>query len=241
MTSEANTSGGTTSALRFIRDLLVIVGTAVVLSLLIKTFLARSFFIPSSSMEQTLHVNDRVIVNQLVPAPMKVQRGDVVVFRDPGGWLNAGPNPELTPLQRALQFIGISPDTSNDYLIKRVIGVGGDRVQCCDTDGNLSVNGTPIDEPYVVIPEGEHDASGVDFDVTVPEGSLWVLGDNRYASRDSRYNQDQPSHGFVPLDLVVGRAVIINWPIGRMGILGNYPEVFSSVPAADAVDAAEAP
>ncbi|MGO1661923.1 MAG: signal peptidase I [Canibacter sp.] len=216
--------------IRFIRDLLVIVLVAVLISFLLKTFLIRSFFIPSSSMERTLEVNDRVIVNQLAPNVVDLHRGDVVVFRDPGGWLNAGPSPELTPLQHALQFIGLAPDTSDNYLIKRLIGLPGDHVVCCDANGRMTVNGEPLDEPYAVVPEGNSSVSAIDFDVTVSKGSLWVMGDNRYASKDSRYNQDQPGKGFVTVDEIVGRAFLLNWPLDRLGILGNYPEVFSGVP-----------
>jgi signal peptidase I len=125
--------------LRFIRDLLLIVVVAVLISFLLKTFLVRSFFIPSGSMEHTLEVDDRVLVNQLVPDVVSLKRGDVVVFEDPGGWLNAGPSPKLTPLQKGLQFIGLAPDTSNDYLIKRVIGLPGDHVSCCDANGRVEV------------------------------------------------------------------------------------------------------
>ena len=220
----------THGVIRFIRDLLVIVLAAVVISFLPKTFLSRSFFIPSTSMERTLEVNDRVIVNQLVPNPVSLNRGDVIVFHDPGGWLNAGPTAEVTPLQHALQFIGLAPDTSDNYLIKRVIGLPGDRVACCDANGRMTVNGEPLDEPYAVVPDDGASVSALDFDVTVPEGSLWVMGDNRYASKDSRYNQELPTEGFVPVDDVVGRAFVLNWPIDRIGILGNYPEVFQNVP-----------
>lgn len=234
----AETERSSRSFLRFVRDLLVIVLVAVLISFLLKTFLIRSFFIPSTSMERTLEVNDRVIVNQLVPDVVGVNRGDVVVFRDPGGWLNASPAPELTPLQHALQYIGLAPDTSNNYLIKRVIGLPGDRVTCCDANGRMQVNGEPLDEPYIVVPDADSPASAIDFDVTVPAGSLWVLGDNRYASKDSRYNQDQPGRGFVALDEVVGRAFVLNWPLDRLTILGNYPEVFAGVPEPGKTDAA---
>lgn len=228
-----------TSLARFIRDALVVILMALLISFVVKTFLLRSFFIPSSSMEQTLHVDDRVLVNQLVPTPVSVQRGDIVVFRDPGGWLNLpATTPDPTPLQQVLSFVGLGPDTNNDYLIKRVIGLPGDRVQCCSAQGDVMVNGTPIKEPYIVKPEGVTEASGIPFDVTVPENSYWVLGDNRYASKDSRYNQDQPGKGFVPEDHLIGRAIVLNYPFDRFTWLENYPEVFQNVqdpkPASDA-------
>lgn len=231
MSSTKQKSGN--SVVRFIRDLLVIGISALLISFLLKTFLIRSFFIPSGSMQETLQIEDRVMVNQLVPNVVGVNRGDVVVFKDPGGWLHASPKPELDWLQQALQAVGFAPDTSNDYVIKRVIGVGGDRVQCCGDNGKIMVNGVEIDEPYIVIPQGEHSASGIEFDVTVPEGSVWLLGDNRYASRDSRYNQDQPGKGFVPESDIVGRAFVLNWPLNRFTWLGNYPEVFAEVPEPD--------
>ncbi|MBO1902074.1 signal peptidase I [Leucobacter weissii] len=218
--------------LGFLRDLLVILVVAFVISFLLKTFLVRSFYIPSGSMEHTLELNDRILVNQLVPDLVGVQRGDVVVFRDPGGWLQltaseAGPAPSL--FEQGLQVVGLAADTSADYVVKRVIGVGGDRVACCDAEGHVTVNGVSLDEPYAVIPEGKTRSSEIDFDVTVPEGAVWVMGDNRYSSRDSRYNQDQPGKGFVLEDEIVGRAFLLNWPLNRLGWLGNYPETFEGV------------
>ncbi|RRD36418.1 signal peptidase I [Leucobacter sp. OH2974_COT-288] len=212
--------------LKFVRDLLVIVIGALVLSVLLKTFLIRSFYIPSSSMEQTLLIDDRVMVNQLVPDVVPVQRGDVVVFKDPGGWLLGHPKPDLTPLQKALEFIGLQPETSGEYLIKRVIAVGGDRVACCTAEGKITVNGVAIDETYIQKPAGQTAASAVPFDVVVPENSYWVLGDNRYASQDSRFQTETPSKGFVPQENIVGRAFLLHWPLQRFGIIGNHPAVF---------------
>lgn len=111
--------------------------------------------------------------------------------------------------------------------MKRVIGVGGDRVQCCDAQGRMTVNGSPLDEPYAVVPPGELRASGVDFDVDVPQGSLWVMGDNRYRSRDSRFHQDEPGEGFVAEDEVVGRAFVVASPLNRFAWLGNHPDTFA--------------
>lgn len=219
----------------FLRDLLVILVIAFTVSFLLKTFLIRSFYIPSGSMEQTLQVNDTILVNQLVPDTVGVKRGDIVVFQDPGGWLNlpmSVTEPDPTPMQSILQTIGVTADTSTDYVVKRVIGVGGDHVKCCDELGRIVVNGAPLDEPYAVIPAGYTRASEIDFDVVVPEGSVWVMGDNRYSSRDSRYNQDQPGRGFVSEEEIVGRAFFRNWPIDRWGWLGNYPDTFADVPAA---------
>lgn len=224
------------SLLLFLRDVLVIFGIAILVSFLVKTFLVRSFFIPSSSMEQTLMIDDRVIVNELVPKAVAVDHGDIVVFKDPGGWLPARPPVEVTGIQAGTEWVlslfGLASPDSNDHLIKRVIGLPGDTVQCCSSDGKIIVNGVPITEPYITIPAGETRASAIDFNVTVPEGSLFVMGDNRYNSKDSRYNTDKPGGGFVGMDNVVGRAFVLSWPISHWGWLSNYPEVFADVPDA---------
>jgi signal peptidase I len=222
------------SALLFARDILFILLAAIVISFLIKTFLVRSFYIPSASMENTLMVNDRVLVNELEPRLMPVQRGDVIVFTDPGGWLNDQPTTPrasgvLGILEGALDFIGLTPSASNDHLIKRVIGLPGDHIACCTADGRLTVNGIPIDEPYVHLPAGETRDSAIDFDATVPAGDLWVMGDNRDNSEDSRYHQSLPTKGFVPMSDVVGKAFVITWPVGRWSWLGDYPLTFDGV------------
>ena len=216
---------------------LVIVVIAIVVSLVIKTFLVRSFYIPSGSMEQTLLVKDRILVDELTPRFTGYERGDVVVFRDPGGWLPVSPAPaDQSPLVQAgdwlLSLLGITASDSDEHLIKRLIGLPGDHVVCCNAIGQITVNGTPIDEtPYLDLAPGQSAPEVVPFDVTVPDGSLWVLGDNRDHSRDSRYNMDQPSHGFVPIDNVVGRAFLITWPLNRFGTIDGHHEVFSGVPA----------
>lgn len=220
-------SGG---IVKFLRDLVIILVVAFLVSFLLKTFLVRSFYIPSQSMELTLQVNDRILVNQLVPDVIDVKRGDIVVFQDPGGWLYPKANATTPgPVEAVLQAVGLAADTSHEYVVKRVIGVGGDHVTCCDANGRIEVNGVPLDEPYIVIPEGETKASAIDFDVTVPEGSVWVLGDNRYASKDSRYNQDQPGKGFVPETEIVGRAFLLNWPFDRFGLLNRPDATFTGV------------
>ncbi|UOE45360.1 signal peptidase I [Agromyces larvae] len=220
-------------ALLFLRDVLVIFVVAVLVSFLIKTFLIRSFFIPSGSMEVTLEVDDRIIVNQLVPEVVPLERGDVVVFRDPGGWLPARVEPEQPPLVAAvdwfLALVGLSAPDSNDHLVKRLIGLPGDHVTCCNALGQMSVNGVPLDEPYVTLPPGEEKVSRDDFDVTVPADRLWMMGDNRYDSQDSRYNGDTPLKGFVPIENVVGRAFVVSWPVSHWAWLGNYPDVFDGV------------
>ncbi len=177
-----------------------------------------------------------------MPDVVGVERGDVVVFRDPGGWLNlpsSATKPAPSPFEQLLQLVGLAADTSSDYVIKRVIGVGGDRVACCDASGRVTVNGVPLNEPYIVIPEGKSLASDIPFDVVVPEGSVWVMGDNRYQSADSRYHQDEPGRGFVSEQEIVGRAFVLNWPFSRFSWLGNYPETFTGVAEAAGRDAAE--
>ena len=218
----------------FIRDLLVIFVVALLISFLIKTFLVRSFYIPSGSMETTLLVNDRIIVNQLEPKLIPINRGDVVVFRDPGGWLlpqaPLEQNPVIAAVDWVMAAVGLSAPDSNDHLIKRVVGLPGDHVTCCTPLGQMSVNDVPLSEPYVSLPAGETSVSQDDFDVIVPDGSLWVMGDNRYNSKDSRYNTETPGKGFVPIDNVVGRALVISWPTSRWAWLDDYSEVFQGIP-----------
>jgi len=221
----------------FIRDLLIIFVVALLISFLIKTFLVRSFYITSGSMENTLLVDDRIIVNQLEPALVPVSRGDVIVFRDPGGWLPEQPPIEQNPIVAALDWtmsvVGLSAPDSNDHLIKRIIGLPGDHVVCCNTLGQMSVNDIPLTEPYALLPAGQSSVSKDAFDVVVPEDSLWVMGDNRYDSLDSRYHPNAPGKGFVPMDNVVGRALVISWPLERWSWLDDYPEVFRGVEEAD--------
>ena len=131
-----------------------------------------------------------------------------------------------------LSFVGLTAPDSNDHLIKRVIGLPGDTVVCCNDFGQLTVNGVPLEEPYIDLPDGVTKATRDDFEVTVPEGGLWVMGDNRYNSADSTFHRDDPGGGFVPIDDVVGRALIITWPIDRWTWLDNYPVTFHGVDAA---------
>lgn len=213
----------------FVRDLAVILVIAFVVSFVVKTFFVRSFYIPSTSMNQTLQTDDRILVNQLKPKIGGVERGDVVVFKDPGGWLT--PQAETPPnaIEWILREVGLVPSPTDDFLIKRVIGIGGDHVACCNAAGQVTVNDVPLDEPYVYLPPGSTAASGTEFDVVVPDESYWMMGDNRYGSKDSRYNTDKPGNGFVPSENLVGVAFVINWPVQRWAWLGNYPETFAGV------------
>ncbi len=222
--------------LYFLRDIVVIVLIAVLVSFLVKTFVVRSFYIPSGSMEDTLQVNDRILVDEITPPFSGYGRGDIVVFRDPGGWLDPTVEPPRSPLVEAfdwmLSLVGLSAPDSDDHLVKRVIGLPGDHVVCCNAVGQITNNGLAIDETsYLKLPTPDSPASSDDFDVTVPADSLWVLGDNRYRSKDSRYNQDQPGKGFVPIENVVGRAFFLTWPFTHLGLLDFHHEVFGGVPA----------
>jgi signal peptidase I len=212
----------------FLRELPGIVITALVISVLIKTFLVQAFYIPSGSMENTLLVNDRVLVNKLADKPDEIHRGDVIVFRDPGGWLSGsqdtGRGGVLGGLRKALVFVGLAPAVGEEDLIKRVIAVGGDTVQCC-TSGHMTVNGVPLDEPYLY-PSDLGTPSQTDFGpIKVPAGKLWVMGDHRSVSEDSRAHRSQPGQGFVPVSDVIGRAFTIVWPLNRAKLL-HRPETF---------------
>ena len=216
----------------FALDVLVIVASALILSLIIKTFLIRSFYIPSGSMETTLQINDRIIVNELVPDFVPLERGDVVVFKDPGGWLGdrpATPQPNglLAFGEWVLSVVGLAAPDSSQHLVKRVIGVGGDHVVCCDVEGKITINGTQITEPYIA--EGST-PSLKEFDVNVPKDMFWVMGDNRGNSEDSRFHGNLPGKGFVPKATVVGRAFVLSWPFAHWKWLDNYPNVFKDVP-----------
>jgi signal peptidase I len=212
-------------------DLFVIIGSALVLSLILKTFLIRSFFIPSGSMMNTLQIDDRIIVNQLVPDLIPVERGDIVVFKDPGGWLGTIEEQPKDFFASTAEFFlsafGLAAPDSSQHLVKRVIGISGDNVVCCDADGKLQINGVSITEPYIA--DGVK-PSETEFNVTVPEGSIWVMGDNRPNSEDSRYHLELPSKGFVSKEYIVGKAFVLSWPFAHWTWLGNYPDVFKDVP-----------
>jgi signal peptidase I len=233
-TVDSSDSASRTRSIKlFFRDLLFIVLAAIVISFLIKTFLFRSFYIPSESMEPTLIRNDRILVNELIPSLFPLERGDVVVFRDPGNWLEHEAVPDTrNDVQKAIDsvlgVVGLAAPDSNDHLIKRVIGLPGDHVVCCDAFGHLSVNGIPLDEVYIAAGDGE-DSVPSTFDIIVPDGKIWVLGDNRYHSADSAYHlaRGDTGDGFVPVSNVVGRAFVITWPTSRWTDLDNFPGVFS--------------
>lgn len=216
-----------------LKETAIIVVGALVLSWLIKTFLVQAFYIPSASMEDTLIENDRIMVSKMVPDVFDLHRGDVVVFKDPGGWLDGMVQEEDSNGQKfvrdILTFIGVLPQDAGSHLVKRVIGLPGDTVACCGADGLMTVNGEPIDESSYLKPGVE--PSDVTFEVVVPEGKIWVQGDNRNHSSDSRAHMGAPGGGFVPVDNVVGTAFVKVWPWDRMGWLKNPSSVFEDVPA----------
>lgn len=218
-----------------LRELLVVVVMALALSFVIKTWVIQAFYIPSGSMEDTLVLNDRVIVNKLVPKAMDLQRGDVVVFTDPDHWLSGTVEPPRGPVMQkvhdALSFVGLLPSESDDHLIKRVIGLPGDHVACCDAKGRVTVNGSPIDESY--IKPGDV-PSAIPFEVTVPAGKVWVMGDHRSDSEDSRFHNDDGASGAVPIEKITGRAIAIVWPLDRIGWLPNFSATFANIPSAPA-------
>ena len=219
-----------TRLLAMVKEVFVVVTLAVGLSLVVKTFLIQPFHIPSGSMEDTLIKDDRVVVSKLTPGPFDVERGDVIVFSDPGHWLGNPPPKQRTPLQSALIFLGLAPDDSDDHLIKRVIGVGGDRVACCSVDGKVTVNGVPITEPYVKAGD-RPDGSRAAFDIQVPAGRVWVMGDHRSDSADSRVHDDGTGGlGSVPLESIQGKAVAIVWPLSRAMTIPSPTSVFAAVP-----------
>lgn len=211
----------------FWKELPILIGIALVLALLIKTFLVQAFSIPSDSMQNTLQQGDRVLVDKLTPwFGSEPERGEVVVFNDPANWLAGEPTPDPNALQTFLSWIGLMPSAEEKDLIKRTVGVGGDTVECKGT-GPLKVNGKALNEPYVYpgnTPCSQDDQGG-QFKVKVPEGFIWVMGDHRQNSRDSRYNQADENRGMVPVDKVVGRAVVIAWPINRWSTL-PVPDTF---------------
>ena len=205
-------------------ELPILLAFALVLALLIKTFVVQAFFIPSSSMENTLEVGDKVLVNKLVYDFRPIHRGDIVVFNGDGSWYPAPAQtpPPLTRLWDSITgLFGTAPGVHD--LIKRVIGIPGDHVACCDAQGRVTVNGVPLNEKSYLYPGNA--PSDTRFSITVPPGRLWVMGDHRAVSWDSRGHQQDPGNGTIPEDKVVGRAFLIVAPVRRWRVL-SIPATF---------------
>jgi signal peptidase I len=198
----------------FWRELPILVGVAILVAVLVRAFVLQTFYIPSPSMEHTLNVLDRVLVNKLVYDFREPRRGEIVVFKAPADWQSG---------------------TEGEDFIKRIIGVGGDHVVCCDEQGRITINGRSLSEPYIY-----RDADGTQdppadepFDVTVPAGRLWVMGDHRSASGDSLEHWEQTQsldEATINADEVVGRAFTIFWPVNRATWL-SVPKEFAAIPA----------
>ncbi len=195
----------------FWRELLTIVVVAAVLTLLVKAFVVQVYRIPSASMENTLQIGDRVLVNKLIYHVRGIDRGDIVVFSGQDSWGPDASPPSSDPVVRVFDDVlsDIGLHSSQTYYIKRVIGLPGDHVACC-TDGKVTVNGVPLNESSYIYPGNAPSAFA--FKATVPAGYVWVMGDHRGDSDDSRYHTGEPGGGAIPENEVVGRAFLIIWP-----------------------------
>ena len=206
-----------------LREFPVLEIVALAVSIVIKTFLVQFFFIPTGSMENTLQISDRVAVNKIPFIGKSINRGDVVVFRDPDNWLPepyvGEENKYLGIVKDVFVAVGVLPNPAKQYLVKRVIGVAGDKVECCSKDKKLMINGVEIEEPYIF---AGNTASDTNFNVTVPAGKVWVMGDHRGASADSRFHQDDINNGMVPNSKITGKVVGIVWPIKNLGFVDSY-------------------
>ncbi len=173
-------------------------------------------------METTLQLNDRILVTKWRPGPLDLRRGDIVVFKDPGGWLAPVDTSDDTALESAgktvLTFTGLLPEDAGEHLVKRVVGLPGETVECCDAEGRITIDGEPLDETYL---DPGVEPSLTEFSTTVPDGYLWVMGDNRANSADSRSHMGNPGGGSVPIDSVVGTAFATVWPFDHFHGIGN--------------------
>lgn len=238
--SQSTSSAGGT-LLSWLREIAIVVVGALIASTLLRLFVLQMFVIPSVSMENTLLVGDRVAVQKVIP----FHRGDVVVFRDSLGWLGAPP-PEEDALHQALIFVGLAPDESANHLIKRVIGVAGDHVTCCDAQGRVAVNGVALNETAYLYTDPatkkQVEPSSYTFDVIVPAGTVFVMGDHRDRSQDSRCHIWEQVPGkpegyaaFIPVTDIVGPAVAVVYPFSRFH--GLDQTTFANIPSPGAAPA----
>jgi signal peptidase I len=211
------------------QETILLLGLALVLAIVIKSLFVQAFYIPSPSMEPEFVKNDRILVQKVSYwGSASASRGDIVVFKDPGNWLDASESASPhSPVTRVMEKVGLYP--TGGHLVKRVIGVGGDRVVCCDAQGRVTVNGKALDEK-AYLPKGMA-PSEMKFDRTVPKNHLWVMGDNRAFSCDSRCHMGGPGGGYVDQDLVVGKVFALIWPAKRAEIV-HRPGTFKGIPEA---------
>lgn len=216
-----------------VREILIIVVGAIIVSACLRAFVFEPFTIPSGSMEQTFQINDKVVAQKVTD----FHRGDIIVFADPGDWLGEPPQQSTGP-RRFLELLGVLPDTSKNYLTKRVIGMPGDTVHCCDTQGRVEVNGKALDESSYLysVPGGQVAPSKIPFTVTVPADRVFVMGDHRNASADSRCHLQDLTLGlprgmnaFVPMENITGSVVLIVAPFDRFHTFST-PDTFAGVP-----------
>ncbi len=217
-----------------VREFVIIVVVALLVATLLKTFVAQMFIIPSQSMENTLEINDRVVAMKIV----KYERGDIIVFEDKMGWLPAAPPP--SPVQKVLEFVGVLPASGDQYLVKRLIGLPGDHVVCCSATGKVTVNGVALEESSYLYPNVDGTTvkpSEVAFDIVVPAGRVFVMGDHRNRSADSRYHLCDTSLGtkglaaFPLITSIQGPVRATAFPFARARTF-SVPETFTSVPVA---------
>jgi signal peptidase I len=211
----------------------VLIVIALTLALVVKTYVVQAFFIPSGSMQNTLAISDRVLVNKVVYHIRGIDRGDIVVFNGEGSWDFGGPTTPSNPVVRFVDAVeGVVGIThGSDVYIKRVIGLPGDHVRCCDAEGRVTVNGTALNEASYLYPGNP--PSRLKFSITVPPDRLWVMGDHRDVSYDSRGHMGDPGGGTIPESAVLGRAFVIVWPMSQWRIL-NIPATFDQPTLASA-------
>lgn len=217
-------SGAGRRLFRGAREIVVVLVIALVASALLRAFVVQAFYVPTGSMLPEIQLHDKILVSRVGG----LHRGEVVVFEDPGGWISPEERSDAPgPARAALEFVGLLPQSSDDHLVKRVIGLPGDHVVCCSTAGRLRINGMALDESAYLL-RGDEPADNLVFDVIVPTGHIFVLGDNRYHSGDS--SRHLPSQdAFVPESLVTGRAVAVVWPLSHAHLM-RIPDAFAEIP-----------